>query len=313
MRPVDLVLDSRTGNQTDTPIFNLTIPISDVIGLSVFYANIPFSYYIIDETNNQFRLIIAATPYIITMVPGTYNALNLPSMVQDVVNTATSLNFIVFIDNTTSRFILYEPTASFTIEYLNGVDHPFGVDIQTIYTDGTTLRPLKDNAEQSLNVYYHESPRTVNLTGPSQMFLHASLGSEIYGALFNGTNQNDIVAFWPVNNNYQGFITYYHTSPPMIPVTKTTIKEISFYLSLGTRPTYGDGSGNTASHLFLQGESFQFGIRFFVQDFLFQQVSADHEGTRIRTDRPTDQPNLSIRRHRLPHPIQGRQTSKKRK
>lgn len=58
VRPIDVLFDSGSVvNQTgtpDAPLFIVSPQITDVIGYSLLWANIPFTYYVIDDTCNTF-------------------------------------------------------------------------------------------------------------------------------------------------------------------------------------------------------------------------------------------------------------------
>lgn len=58
--PIDVIFDSSLLNyntpgingSTDFPTFTMNPGIKDVIGMCVLWTNVPFSYYVIDNTNN---------------------------------------------------------------------------------------------------------------------------------------------------------------------------------------------------------------------------------------------------------------------
>lgn len=55
-RPVDIVFDSTTARDRDNPRFTLSPILSNVVGYSVIWANVTFSYFTIDRLNNEFML-----------------------------------------------------------------------------------------------------------------------------------------------------------------------------------------------------------------------------------------------------------------
>ena len=293
MRHVDVVLDSWSSSDQDRPRYYLSKVIEDIIGVAVFYANVPFTYHILDTSNNTFTI----DGQTVSIEPGSYHANNLPLIMQPLFETVTGNPFHVYVDHTTLKLTIYTFIAPFTIVTPSSWEtpHPLGWNAGSTYT--ATLRTFYDNDQCEIQAYMLESPRTVNLTGPNQMYLHSSLGSIMYGGVDNGTEEHDIIGFWPVNCNYQGMIQFFHTSPEMHTVTRTQIDQLDFYLTLGTRRRYQQGQ----SHLSLQGESFQIGIRFFLFDKLIQQPNLDDHGTRTNSaDQPEPKLLQSRKLRRLP-------------
>lgn len=309
LHPVDLILDSLEGGNKDRPEFILKHPIEDVVGISLFYANLPFSYHVFDDTNNRvdLQIIGGATIEDIRIPPGTYTTTGIALVLNDILTDPSGFKFRTFVDFTTSRLVILNECEGFELKfYSETLEHPLGFVPGTTYSVNLKA-DIKDNNEVIWPSYFIVSPRVVNLTGPNQMFLHANLNTDLYGAVNNGQGVNDIIGFWPVNCNYQGLIRYFNHSPVFFPVTKTIIHSISYYLTIGSRNQYVETSGGTTqTHLPLQGETFQIGLRFYREDNLLQENQNYDHGIRTRHNETIIQPNINIRRHRLPSAILGK-------
>lgn len=55
--PKDLIFNSETADDLNNPQFVLTPPVENVVGYSINQVAIPFTYYVIDRTNNHFRIV----------------------------------------------------------------------------------------------------------------------------------------------------------------------------------------------------------------------------------------------------------------
>lgn len=281
--PIDIVFDSSlvgTENATgtpDNPQFNLRPPLDDVVGVGLLYASVPFSYSVIDATNNKFKLGLYSggmlvTEKILEIVPGTYNVTNLPLQLVDAYRQAFPLEnqnlFQFFIDDTSSQLVAYfnvvtvydEFRLDFTVQY--SAHEALGFK-KAIYKSQSA--PIRNNAEQVITNRNLTAPGVVNLSGPSQMYLASSLASTLHGSVRNHASQTQLLGFWPVNENYQGIIEYSRDLPAMMAFgKKDSISSLNFKLLLGNRTSYGrDDDGTVDDHLSLNGESFQIALRFF--------------------------------------------------
>lgn len=141
-RPVDVIFDSALINDqvpnisgtSDNPTFNVAPGIKDVVGFSMLWANVPFTYYVIDETNNQLGLRDSlGTTYLLVLVNGTYNAINLISQLNEAVvlsGIPSPLNYKWYLDSTTSQLVLYNASNIFTLFVAsNGPTQPLGFSV----------------------------------------------------------------------------------------------------------------------------------------------------------------------------------------
>lgn len=282
IRPVDIILDStqagtsdRVTGTTDAPVFNLFPAVEDCVGVSLIYANVPFTYYVIDSTNNKFTIQSAdyGTAAACEIDPGTYNSINIGNQILDAIkrknNAASTTQYVVYIDSTSGKLVWYDQTTT----PLSG--NTFQLDFSVIDSVGPTLgfnaaiyasssQTFRDDTETAITKPVIFAPRVANLTGPSQMFLASDFGGAVYGSVRNQSSNQPLLGFWPVNSNYQGTIEYVRETPPVIPISRTNVSSIRLGLLIGNRTRYGVSGSSTATQEFLSlnGEGYQIGLRF---------------------------------------------------
>lgn len=279
--PIDVVLSSGEANgeaavNTDQPRFIMD-ELRDIVGVTVLQASIPFSYYVFDNLNNQFKITVTGglspTPgtYTCTIAPGSYNSINLiPQILKAMTTTLTGAGFTAWVDVTTSALVIYTTGASTTFNVnfsgVNSAQNIIGFygGASVTATQATVGNPLFDNNDVAKTAgYYVQSPFAVNLSGENLLFLHSSIASSVYGTVRTHTNASDILQFCQVNNNYQGMIEWVNPNPTeKKPMTRNTISSVSFYWTLGFRTRFKAGSSET-QYLELRGQPFQLALRFY--------------------------------------------------
>lgn len=74
-RPVDIVFDSREAHDFDNPSFLLRPSLNNVVGYSVIWANVTFSYFTVDLLNNGFMLYMEDDGRAFQNLPAVYSIL----------------------------------------------------------------------------------------------------------------------------------------------------------------------------------------------------------------------------------------------
>jgi hypothetical protein len=276
LTPIDIIFDSdqigteQVSGSRDSPQFTLLPSIENCVGVSVTYANVPFTYFVIDGTNKTFLLDIntgSPSPVTITLTEGTYNIVNIVTQLKSQIDAATvwdaGVDYDIFIDSTTSKLVIYKLTnisTTFSIDFSsNQLGKILGFE-KILYTSTSTT--IINDSDVILSARHNvQAPRVINLSGPAQMFLDSDLGSVLFGSVRNQSGTRGLLGFWPVNCNYQGTIEYLNPNPEMIPITKTNISKIQLSLTVGNQAAYSI-NGVSTSHLQLNGEPFQVGLRF---------------------------------------------------
>lgn len=281
----DRVFDSGRANNSNKnePLIELATSIDDVVGVCLVSANIPFTYFVFDSTNNTFVLTVASTPYTITIPAQTVNTAELPLVFANAFSAAgftssttpTLASWQFFVDNTTSQLVIYNTSATaFSVSFTGSTAaYDFLGFSATTYNSATvtSLGGINDNSGVALTGSYTAivSPYAINMSGEPQMFLHDRyIGPALNGAITNDTNASDIIGEFRVNTNYQGYITYENPSPIMYQTQIASVKKLNLYLTLGSRTTPLD----------LQGAKFQVKLRFFCRKKQVDSFGPDQFG-----------------------------------
>jgi len=291
--PIDVILSS--GEANGESVVNLDAPnfimdeLRDVVGVTVLQASIPFSYYVFDNTNNQFRITVTATSstpappvatYLCTITPGSYNSINLvpqlnnafaTSVRQDTqaVRNLAADGFRAWVDVSTSCLVVLTSNVDvvFTLNFTSVTNSAAAVlgfyGVASTASVSTASVPLLDNNEVAQTGNYVTSPFSVNLSGENLLFLHSSIASSVYGTVRTHTQSSDILQFMTVNNNYQGMIEWVNPNPTeRKPMTRNTITKATFYFTLGFRTRFQAGS-TERQYLEFRGQPFQLALRFY--------------------------------------------------
>ena len=302
----DVILDSSVANgasaiNIDNPTFTFLPPIDDVVGITIMSCQIPYSYYVVDNTNNQFIITITGSTlaggtdfnggvYTITVPVGTYNSTTLPQMLTYCFETAAQITktggtgTAVALGTTMDMKAFYDTTLSKTLFYINGVNYkgnvPFSVSFPTATSMAEVLGYLGSSASASTasstgliydnqdivlaggsSTNYVYSPFSAQLSGGNYIYVHSDLASNTHQSIRNATSNQDIIAAIPVNNNYTGTIDYINNTPRPISFSKTSISKINLFLTLGNRTSFNTGNG-AKNYLELQGQPFFIVLRF---------------------------------------------------
>lgn len=304
--PTMILLDSNdptTDGTRNKPSFNLYPDIPDCVALKLVSASVPFSYNVIDGTNNQFLILktndtglFIKNFYLCTIKPGTYNSVNLIPELESALATSVSTSgsvvdissyFTVWVDTTNSLLTFYAPqvggvnvnfyiaftyisgitiTGTETRTSINSVENILGfTDGSQLFVDAATTT-LYDNTETAYTTgTYVTSANSISLTGELSLFLHSNLGSDIHGCVRNATNANDLLAAIPVNNNYQGTIDFNDISDDKIIFSKRTIgtQPLKFYWTLGNRTRFKANGVTETDFLDLKGQGFTLTFKFY--------------------------------------------------
>ena len=321
--PIDVVFDSTlagtaqvTGTQ-DQPIFTLQPAIENCVGVSLIYASVPFTYYVIDQTNNEvvLRFLLngnVAASYLLQLELGSYTSVEISQVFYDAIRVFPEFNvgydILTFeVDQTTTKLRVWLANElvynGFRLDFAateRSCHDVFGFE-KKVYT--AAVSPFVTNNGVYLNNRkVINAPRVVNLTGPNQMYLKSSFAASLHGSVRNQISQQQLLAFWPVNVNYGGIIDVQRENPPMIPVSKQSISTISFSLAIGNRQQYGHSDNIARDHLSLNGEGFQVALRFWTM--------INEEQTRHNANGDSVVEMLPMQSHQNFHPLKPRQMVK---
>lgn len=271
----DRTFDSERASNGDLnqPLIELSQELTDIIGLCVVSASVPFTYYVFTTENNTFR--VSGT--LVTIEPQTLSSTRVGSILKQAFATAGvsgASNFEAFVDRTTSQLVIYNTASmAFTLDFTTTTSafRPFGFAPTTYSSVTAGSLGLKDNNEAVIPTGYRAivSPFAVNFAGPTQLYVHDRIfGPAMNGAVTNDSNTSDIIGDFPVNSNYQGTIVYQAAAPVMYNAQISSLKKVNLYLTLG--------SGSAP--LDLRGVPWQVKIRFFCRKGEYGVYGSDQFG-----------------------------------
>lgn len=290
LRPIDVLFDSSSTElqfgDADYPKYILQPALTDIVGYTLLSVNVPFTYYVIDDTCNTFTWTDAGvTGQLITIPPGTYNAITLTEVLTSLFSAgspyATAGGNVVYtwyVNPDTNKLCVFAPTGAsqFTMTMTSqALSDTLGIVMGANVSSSSSIS-FRDDTYVPQTGFLLQGDKIINLQGPNQMLLHGSLSNQAYGSVRTQNNYNDLIGFIPVLTNYGGYIQFSVQQPQMVPVTKCNLTEASFYLTVGSRSQYSlyassltaqnvavQAATSTVNYLPLQGENWQLVIRFF--------------------------------------------------
>ena len=274
--PLDIILDSKNlGKDRDNPTFQLT-NLENIVGMSVLWANIPFSFYVIDGSCNKFLIRFPhqglAVDWVVDLQFGTYTPLGLQQEIRRAVTIAgfaispnDAAAFTVIITSFDSRMLLYHPTLAFQMKVISteladilGYEYDTWVASQTaqLWKDGILV-----NDGDLVN--YVKGIESVKLLGTPRLNLHSNLSANMVGMVREENESSDVIFSFPITNNF-GTYLYGAGSMAIIPIARQNIYKINLYWTQGSRTSYVNFRDNSVSNFLpLNGDGFQVCIRFF--------------------------------------------------
>ncbi len=153
-----LVVDSKkrvSGTSTDF-LYRIDSPVDRVRKITAVQLSLPFSYYVINPTNNVLVLNNGANTA--TLPPGTYNITNFQIILQAALNAAgINSGFTVFYDNSTGILNISNSLVSFTIN---------SVSSQPLSTAATFLGFTVNATGTTVT-----SNQVMNISGPRYLYV----------------------------------------------------------------------------------------------------------------------------------------------
>ena len=157
--------------------------------LKLLHAEIPYSFYIINETNNIINLVIDSINHFFTVPVGNYNAFTLLTILNTIDNKITFT-----LNNSNGK---YSISSNFPFSLLSSstLTKIIGVELKTTYNAIIDIH----------NKYNLNFPFAVNLLGTRNIFIKCNL---ILENLQTKTNDNQTLKSIPVNVPPFGLILY---------------------------------------------------------------------------------------------------------
>lgn len=205
----EIHLDSAARDQgtNDEPIFNLAPAFSQVMGIKLVSAQIPFTYYVFNTGNGTFAYLPAGDPAqakTVTLPPGNYTVASIAAPLTAALQSATGDTFTCTYSGATGRFTLRSNSgAVFALQFGSADD------------DGSTNPRIWLGFAAGINPSDASgvlvAPHAANITGPNYLLVTSSFAGRISRCIrVNGGSTAEVPALAkiPVTVNPYGLITY---------------------------------------------------------------------------------------------------------
>jgi len=229
--------DFQTGNKNKAS-FVFNDPVQGVIGFRVLEASIPFTWYVVNSTNNQFnyKRAGAGSYTVVTIPPGNYDKDTIATTLVTLLNTAdASTTFSVLVDKTTNyKLVITNTTNDFVLD--------FSLVAQAGDLLGFVANGTYSSASLSLT-----SPNVCNFTGAGNVFLKSDLGAGAFGSIKTttlGDANTEVIATVPVTVNPNSIINWQNPSNNFFTANDIGVNKISVWFTQGTNVAPLDFHGN---------------------------------------------------------------------
>lgn len=218
----------RSGGTNNKPSFTLSPSIPNILGAKLMSAQIPFTYYVINESNNVFyyedtHADASVHYHRITLTPGHYNAEELAANLQNRLRASTiRLGILVTYDHSLNKLVIQDPTLEagqsrpFALIFRDDpfdpshtFDHHLGPYLG--FNSGRT--PSEDLGSEGSRLI---APNALLITGPNYLYITTSFAGRLSNSIrVNSSirNERPIFAKIPVTVNPGGIILFHDTSP----------------------------------------------------------------------------------------------------
>lgn len=268
---------SQTVSRLNWPIFKVggKKPLENIAGIKILEVQIPFSWYIVNSTNNTFVLVETTGGNTNVVIPvGNYSSGTLTTALQTALRSASanSVLYVVSFSSTTGKFSVVNGVGTssvFSFVFQSSVIGDNSTSpIEFLGFNSGTVSSVFGGGNNTLN-----APNVANITGPNYLYVNSTkLGNltDMYlpqtsDNMTNG-NSGPEMAKVPIGVQPGGTIVWIDPSPTMFFDLEnlSSLTEIDFYLSLGNGDQIVD----------LNGLSFSLKVGLLVNEFNQSYVSS---------------------------------------
>lgn len=217
------------------PTFYITPELLNLVGAQFVSASATFTYFVTSSPYNTFSLSTGGPTTQYTVTPGNYTS----ASIQDAINGAIGVGgiYTVVVDDQTLKCYIIDNTGSpsFTFSFAaESIAEQLGFVPGQSYASSTGT--IEVNGTTYTSKPYIVSPRVVNLTGPSTIYIHSSGLLQNYQGTYRRQgkgNISNIVGKILVNKNPGGILDYFEPVPMSVPIQLHSLTQLSFYCTLG--------------------------------------------------------------------------------
>jgi hypothetical protein len=245
----EVSLDSEDFSDTNTsgftpqnwPVFEIggARTLVNVVGMKIISAEIPFSYYIVNSSNNVFQLEefgADAGPFDITITAGNYTSSQMITELQTELDGSLGAGvYAITYSSSTNKF-------SITAAGVTTFQLIFGTAGDTTNTDLHWFLGFNSGINLSDGTPILVSPNSINLSGPNYLYVNSQKWGQLTNNLLpqgaenlGGGNRGPQIAKIPINVGPNEIILYDDPAPEYWFNVGfiDALQNIDFYLTLG--------------------------------------------------------------------------------
>lgn len=221
----EIVVDSRDRTVGSTSSSDFTVTLQkrlDLASIGVKSANIFYTWYNINSTNNNIDFSEGAGELTATVTPGCYTSTTLKSALETALNAAGALTYTVTFNTTTLKTTI-AATGVFSLLFATGTH---------ISTDMAEV--LGYTATDKTAAATYTSTNVFNLNTVNYLLIKLTVTAGTYNSVTStNTSDNTIgnIAVIPVQTNPGYLVTYYDETPPMTNLYGAGITSLSIKLT----------------------------------------------------------------------------------
>jgi len=252
LRYMEVILDSgdaiesyTTGiSALDWPVFDFNMNLSNIAALKVISAEIPFSYYVFNSTNNTFILTEAVGgPRVVTIPVGNYTVSTFITALEAALNaaSATASMYTVTVSSTTGKITVTSNGGPFTFTFGTsptdaGITNP---RLWMGFNAGSISSTIVGGSQTIV------APNVFNLTGPNYLYLNSNrlgpmvaMDLPVGAARLGSDTSGPQIAKMQVNTN-PGATIFYQDPDPLYWFDMenfATLQRLDLYFTMGNIP-----------------------------------------------------------------------------
>lgn len=271
--PIDVMLNSEYSAEgtPDAPVFIFgsdALSLTNIVGYSFIGAVVPFTFYNVDATCNQFAIITYSDQNVVTnneliVIPtGSYTITTLLDELEKLTAHITTFHWSVV-------------SQSGQLRVESASVNKFLLDFTQANSCNEILGFRKDDVIMTTNKVL-VSPNVVKLNGYNNLHVYSKELGGLVGKAFR-SQDTGIIGTLPIAGSFGSLLTYEAQDPMMVPLPSFQLNRLDLSLRLGNRKRYANStipyvpkvpllpvsSINETDHIRLNGHGFTIKLRFY--------------------------------------------------